>query len=73
MTGELEPRRAPDTEGGEVFPPTAEGVLAWVRTTRPEPPREDVVEYVRWVVSEGHMTDEDVRSLIRAGYHELAE
>jgi hypothetical protein len=52
----------------EVFDPTAEGVLAWVRTTRPTPPREDVAAHVAWLSERGLLADHDLRRLAAAGY-----
>jgi hypothetical protein len=59
-------------DGFELFAPNAEGILRWVETTRPSPPREAVVEHVRWLLREHLVADEDVRRLAAAGYPELA-
>lgn len=62
------------TEAGfEVFPPTASGILEWVRTTSPAPLRPDVLEHVRSLIASGHIVPEDVQRLIDAGYQELAD
>lgn len=61
------------TSGFEVFEPTAEGVLAWVKSTRPVPPREKVIEHVRTLIDEGLLPDAERRKLVRKGYRELAD
>jgi hypothetical protein len=54
-------------DGSEVFPPTADGILAWVETTREtggrRPSREAVVEHVESLRERGLISDADVRRL----------
>jgi hypothetical protein len=59
-------------DGFELFAPNADGILRWVETTRPTPPREAVVEHVRWLLREHRIADAEVRRLAAAGYRELA-
>lgn len=56
----------------EVFPPTADGILAWVKTTRPAPPRHDVIAHARRLAREGLLPAAEVERLAAAGYEELA-
>ena len=61
-----------DPDPCDVFPPTAEGVLRWVETTREtggrRPRREVVVEHVGWLRREGLLGAEDLRLLRAHGY-----
>jgi hypothetical protein len=52
----------------ELFEPTAASILAWVRTTSPTPPREDVERHVRWLRERGLIGAEDLRQLRASGY-----
>jgi hypothetical protein len=56
----------------DLFPPTAEGVLAWARDTREtggrRPTREAVRAHVTWLREHGLIAAEDVRQLRAAGY-----
>lgn len=58
---------------GEIFPATADGILRWVATTRPQPPRADVVAHVRTLVDDVLFPEREVEQLIAAGYAELLD
>lgn len=55
----------------DVFPPTAEGVREWVKTSRRKPLREEVVAYVEGARRDGTMPDAEVQKLA-VDYPELA-
>lgn len=59
-------------DGFETFEATAEGILRFVATTRPEPPRSDVIAHARSLVREGKLSAADVEVLEAAGYQELS-
>lgn len=59
-------------DGFDVFPPTADGILAWVKTTSPVPPRHDVIAHARRLAREGVLPAAEVERLAAAGYEELA-
>lgn len=39
----------------DVFPPTAEGILNWYGSTRPQPARTAVVAYARELIASGQI------------------
>lgn len=64
-------RRRFHDAGFEVFPADTAGILAWARTTRPEPPREAVIAHARDLIDAGRLSERDRRALVAAGYLEL--
>jgi hypothetical protein len=44
------------------------GILAWVRTSSPTPPREDAPRHVTWLRERGMIGTDDLRQLRAAGY-----
>jgi hypothetical protein len=57
-------------DGFEIFDATAAGILAWVETTRPRPPRDAVVSHVLDLRRRGILPAADLAAL-RVAYPEL--
>lgn len=60
-----------ETDALEIFPPTAQGILDWVRSTDPKPERSAVVDHARTLIDSGQMSERGRQRLVRAGYTEL--
>lgn len=57
-------------DGAELYPPTADGIRAWVAGSRRPPRREEVVAVVRSLVRDGHMARADL-AVLALDYPEL--
>jgi hypothetical protein len=57
--------RMTDGSGLQLFKGDAAGVIAWVRSTRPTPPPEDVAAHVAHLVEIGRLSDADVAEIHR--------
>lgn len=60
------------SDGFDLFPPTADGILAWLKTTQPAPARQDVIAHARSLARDGLLSAVEVELLAAAGYSELA-
>lgn len=50
-------------DGGEVFPPTADGIRRWFEGTRPAPARRDALDYIQGLRADGTLPEDEVAKL----------